>query len=346
MTTFSTTAIKKPIFGRYGLNFTGNSPGRGELRRGKYADTIVNKVRKRKRLERDYAVTSHRRGSWDSEGDSGDSRPNSREKGHGTHIPASAPGWFASFISGIESRPSLPYVLSYYAQLVLNWFMVFLVIYLIWCFFLAIRADVDKASEEAMAEVLAEMAQCTRQYIDNGCSSDRRPPALETICESWDLCMNKDPKSFGRAKISAHTFAQIFNSFVEPISWKAMVNFPSSNAEAITNRVLVQSFVVIILTICLAVNNVAFSAFRSRGHPPPAPQYFQPSAPSQDYQWGPIPQTPRHISGQGMGQGQGFDMYGGVGNTLMSPQHERMQMQGQIMPSQTPQRSPRKTSWH
>jgi len=35
--------------------------------------------------------------------------------------------------------------------------------------------------------------------------------------------MNRDPNSVGRAKISAHTFAQIFNSFIEPISYKAMV---------------------------------------------------------------------------------------------------------------------------
>ncbi|KAI9742746.1 MAG: hypothetical protein M1818_003475 [Claussenomyces sp. TS43310] len=296
---------KKPsMFGKYGDHFAGNSPGRGEMRRGKYGMAIANKVRKRKRLERDYPVSHARRGSYDSEGDSGGSRPSSQGKGE-----KEAPQhWFSSFLDGIASRPSLPYILSHYAQFLLNAFMALVVMFLVYTFFDAIRGDVNKASEEATAAVRTEMAQCAKEYTANLCGGDRRVPAMEHMCNSWEACMNRDPHSVGRAKVSAHTFAEIFNSFVEPISWKAMV------------------FTVIIITVCISVNNVAFSVFRSRGHPPPPPttQYYDPPPQAQDWsQWGPVPQTPRQIAHQ--------DMYGGY---------------PAIMPSQTPGRSPRKASRH
>lgn len=38
--------------------------------------------------------------------------------------------------------------------------------------------------------------------------------------------MNRDPTVVGRAKVSAETFAEIINSFIEPISYKTMVSAP------------------------------------------------------------------------------------------------------------------------
>lgn len=35
--------------------------------------------------------------------------------------------------------------------------------------------------------------------------------------------MNRDPTQVGRARVSAETFAEIINSFIEPISYKTMV---------------------------------------------------------------------------------------------------------------------------
>jgi hypothetical protein len=221
MTSFKHGLPKKPLFGRYGFNFAGNSPGRGEIRRGRHADALVHKVRKRKRVERDYALASGRRGSSeDYDSDSGDTRSHRREE---SSKPPSQ-GWLPSILSFIESKPTLPYILSYYAQLLLNYFLVGFVIYLVWCFFLTVRADVDKASEAAVGAVIAEMAQCAASYAENKCSKDMRVPAMATLCESWEACMNRDPNHVGRARVSAHTFAEIFNSFVEPISWKAMVS--------------------------------------------------------------------------------------------------------------------------
>lgn len=131
----------------------------------------------------------------------------------------------ASVFTYIESHPQLPHILSFYAQLLLNLFLVFSCMYILYSFWSTIVSDVDKRSEEAVTAALADMALCAKNYRDNGCE-DRRAPALEQVCLGWEKCMAKDPKSVGRARVSAHTFAEIFNSFIEPISYKAMVCHP------------------------------------------------------------------------------------------------------------------------
>lgn len=214
---------RRTLFGRYGGNFLGNSPGRGEIRRGKHAETAIQKVRKRKRMERDHTLISGRRGSSDLESDSADTKP----RGSRGHSNSSTPqNWLASVLSFIESKPTLPMTLSYYAQLVLTYFLVGLLIYVVWCVFLTIRADIDKESEAQIGAIRAEMALCANQYVQNRCEPSTRLPALESVCESWEMCMNRDANHLGKARVSAHTFAVIFNSFVEPISYKTMVCHP------------------------------------------------------------------------------------------------------------------------
>ncbi|KAH6674983.1 Di-sulfide bridge nucleocytoplasmic transport domain-containing protein [Halenospora varia] len=304
MTAFTGTSEKKPLFGRYGAGFLGSSPGRVELRRGKYGSAIVHKVRKRKRLERDYALSRTGRGESDSESDSGESRP--RSKGNnGNEKSQDQQSWFSSFLSGIESRPNLPHVLSWYTQLGMNFFLLGIFVFGVWTFWSAVKSDVDKASENARADVIAEMTKCTQEYVANNCGADRRLPALETVCHAWEQCMNRDPNSIGRARVSAHTFAQIFNSFVEPISYKAMI------------------FVVIIVSVCIVANNLAFGMFRNaKPSIPTAQPYFPPPSQPQNFQWGAPPQTPQHNVGYDSWNGQTFQS---------------------IMPSQTPsRRSPSK----
>lgn len=46
---------------------------------------------------------------------------------------------------------------------------------------------------------------------------------MEKACVAWEKCMNRDPTVVGRARVSAETFAEIINSFIEPISYKTMV---------------------------------------------------------------------------------------------------------------------------
>jgi hypothetical protein len=131
-------------------------------------------------------------------------------------------GWIAGLFTFIHTYPDAPSIIAKYLQVFFNAVILGGCLYMFWSFYATIRADVDRASEDAMAEVLAEMAACSRNYIENRCAADTRLPALETVCSNWELCMNRDPKAVKRARLSAHTFAEIFNSFVEPISLKTM----------------------------------------------------------------------------------------------------------------------------
>jgi len=74
------------------------------------------------------------------------------------------------------------------------------------------------------AELLQEIAECTNLYLTNRCDPSLRVPAMEAACRAWELCMNRDPTVIGRIDVVAETFAGVINSFVDPISWKTMVN--------------------------------------------------------------------------------------------------------------------------
>ena len=133
-------------------------------------------------------------------------------------------GLLSALFTFIERHPSVPHILSFYAQFLLNLFLVFMFISILWSFWQTIRADVDKRADDAIAEAMAELAACAHQYRENRCEPGARVPAMQTVCEGWERCMGRDPRRVGRARVSAHTFAEIFNGFVEPISWKAMVS--------------------------------------------------------------------------------------------------------------------------
>lgn len=203
--------------------------GRGEIPRNKfYTDIIPRRVHKRRRRDADKQVRLAQQGTnYDSDSDS---RPSSREgissrpgKQKVPTVQVPEIGFIPSVFTFIEKHPNLPHILSYYAQFLLNTFLVFFLMYLVYSFWSTIRSDVDLRSREVATETLAEMAVCAREYKENRCDRSSRVPAMETVCENWEKCMKQDPTKVGRAKVSAYTFAEILNNFVEPISIKTMV---------------------------------------------------------------------------------------------------------------------------
>lgn len=74
-----------------------------------------------------------------------------------------------------------------------------------------------------MLDIMSEISQCSKQYVENRCSPELRVPAMERACLTWETCMKRNPSVVGRAKLSAETFAEIINGFIEPISYKTMV---------------------------------------------------------------------------------------------------------------------------
>ncbi|KAI9750994.1 MAG: hypothetical protein M1835_001297 [Candelina submexicana] len=255
ITEFKGVPIKErtqPHFGRFG----GGSPGRGKVPRGKFSDAIVKKVHKRRRREAEKdQIIGLRRPSDDSESDNPGSGQGNSEQDRAS---VQSTSWFASFLAFIETHPALPHVLSFYAQLLLNIFLVFCFIYIVYSFWATIRGDVDKKSQEVVLEAMLEISVCAKSYVDNKCDHGTRVPAMETVCNNWKSCMDRDPNAVGRARVSAHTFAEIFNSFIEPISYKAMI------------------FSLVLVFGCIAISNMAFSIFRSKANPHPPASYAQP----------------------------------------------------------------------
>ena len=206
---------------------------------GHYSNALARRVHKRRR--RDKALDQRFRRDSEDEDESDNERPSSSEQDqigkqkqqqHQTQQEGSGQQKvsrmsFSEFFALLEAHPHVPSILSWWAQLVVNLSLFSLAVYVVFGFVSAIRAEFDQAAEEVSDGILAEMATCAKSYVDNRCGGNDRLPALETVCENWDRCMNRDPAKVGRAKVSAHTMAIIINSFIDPISWKAIVRFLS-----------------------------------------------------------------------------------------------------------------------
>lgn len=212
------------FYGRFG-----RSPGRGEIpRSNKLSNVLIHRVKKRRRRDRE--LGRHiRRASEDTEYSDDQNRDSGRSSQSQPTGSQQAPPppheipFLSRLFTFLESHPHIPRILSYYAQFAFNLTLAFLALYVILAFLLAIRSDVIKASEDVSADILAEMAVCARNYVENRCTGDKRLPALEVVCDNWERCMNRDPAKVGKAKVSAQTLAEIVNGFIEPISFKAMV---------------------------------------------------------------------------------------------------------------------------
>ncbi len=122
-----------------------------------------------------------------------------------------------------ERHAALPLIVTGYIQALFNLVVVVGVLMAVYWFASAIQQDIDLKSEGFRREVMSEIQSCAREYTTNRCEPSERIPAMQKMCESWKNCMQQDPFTVARGKISAHTLAEIFNSFVEPISYKTMV---------------------------------------------------------------------------------------------------------------------------
>lgn len=239
------------------FNFYGKwapSSGKGEIKRMAPSEALTGRVYK-KRRQGDTFERRLARARRESEGSDGEPpTPQQRRRPHVEEV-----GWMTGLFTFIHKYPDAPAILTKYLQVFFNGAILFGTLFVIWSFWSTIKADVDRASEIAVQDVLAEMAQCAKNYVENRCEPDKRLPALETVCTNWELCMNRDANAVKRASLSAHTFAEIFNSFVEPISLKTM------------------AFTVIVIASALLLNNMMFSHFR-RNHESSHHEFRHPSA--------------------------------------------------------------------
>ncbi|KAK0304924.1 hypothetical protein LTR01_007129 [Friedmanniomyces endolithicus] len=209
------------------------SPGRGEIARSDHTSGTEHRVEKRRKRDPARKPSRKRRHSMSDSGDSDNDDRTShhthlsspRKTSHHSHNPPEPAErkqhWLTTLWTFIETHPTVPHILSWYAQLAFNIFLLSCFAYAIASAWRAFTTDIDHAAHSVTLEIMAEMASCAREYTANRCA-EGRVPAMETVCENWRGCMERDPLKVGRAKVSARTFAEVFNSFMEPISYKAM----------------------------------------------------------------------------------------------------------------------------
>ncbi|KAL1917791.1 uncharacterized protein VTP21DRAFT_3625 [Calcarisporiella thermophila] len=189
--------------------------------RAPIATNAIRKVRRRRELNGNRLhKIARRENETDSESENEHPEKDSKQR--------SSDMWGPSASIGNDKRPNyqdIPLIVSGYLQLFFNIFLIAVLLYLVTQFIQSVQRDVDLRVEEYSAEILQEMSQCSKNYLENRCSPETRVPAMEKACRAWESCMNRDPKVIGRAKVSAETFAEIINSFIEPISYKTMLFF-------------------------------------------------------------------------------------------------------------------------
>jgi hypothetical protein len=324
---------KESMWGRVKKTF--NSPGRGEIPRGEVLQNKDHRVRKQRSKENQYAsrqlaLQSYSRSGSDAEDDDSEMTINlprtiSPRKRSGKHNPPGdsqeaqqkqqqppppkEPGLVSSLFTFIGAHPTVPHILSFYAQLMFNLFLLSACAYMIYSFWTAIQGDIDKKAWEASADIFGEIRKAKEGFYENGCDDTPLKPMLKLHCEHFAKVMAQDPMKIARAKVSAHTFAEIFNSFIEPISYKAML------------------FTAMMIFGCFAVSNFAFGVLRNKAmeqqhhqHPWGAPYNFQ----------APPPTPQRTFSGLADGVYQGTPWHGGP--TLEPAPNQRYELDGQGSP--------------
>ena len=196
--------------------FTGSPSPAKEDSRKPYSKKAEHRIMKRRTKQ---SKTTNR-DDYDSDNEQSVSR-----NGHAVKEPL--PLGFTAKIPGVlawvEAHPNLPAVLSYYMQFTVNAALGFGFLWLVYLSYAAVMNDIARETDNFKRQILHEITLCANSFQQNRCERNTRAPALEKLCNEWDLCMQQDVMKKAGARVGARTFAMIFNAFVDEFSWKSMV---------------------------------------------------------------------------------------------------------------------------
>ncbi|GAC96540.1 hypothetical protein PHSY_004120 [Pseudozyma hubeiensis SY62] len=145
-----------------------------------------------------------------------------------------------------------PELLLGYAQFIFNATILWAFLYLLYNFVRMVQKDVAEKVRSYEMDTLSEITACAAAYTANRCGTELQAPALANACKNWERCSARDPAVVGTARVTAETFAEILNGFVDSVSWKTMF------------------FTLVCFSIVVGATNSFLSFFRiksrSRGH--------------------------------------------------------------------------------
>lgn len=226
--TITPTKIDKASrYGKAAFPSKKHTPGRGEIRAHHSREFAVGDVvrkRKRQNLDRDVGSVARRvQQEWEDSGiDSDASFVASRRSRKSRLDRQQQRGIIGSAFHMLDQYPDAPDYIYKWIQLMVNFSIVFVFLYIGWSVVDTVRSDIRNANEAARLELMSKMTECQTQYTMNECSKKDRP-ALRMMCEEWYDCMMQNPEAIMRVKVTAKQIAEIINEFSETMNLKAWV---------------------------------------------------------------------------------------------------------------------------
>lgn len=116
-----------------------------------------------------------------------------------------------------HSHVAKAYVFSTYLQLLFNTAVWSLGLYVIGCGLRTFWDDVDKVADQQYWKRRQEISSCAQNYFKNECAAHTRRPALDELCNQWQIGMSMDPHGGSRLAACAQVFANTINHFFDSI---------------------------------------------------------------------------------------------------------------------------------
>lgn len=212
---------------------TRRSPGKGEIPNTRTMFGTRDKIRKRKRRHDDKDISGYRlpykySNEWEEseDPDSDDStyEPNERPRSR-SYAKAQKKGWFTNFLSTVSDHPTAPHVLGYWLTLAFNASVLGFSLWILYNIFAAFRHEMSLIGLDVSSDLLDKIAKCQHQFYDNRCDPrDQRLPALNELCDKWEICMNQNPNVDYHVRYGAKNLVEIANTIFESMHWKTMVS--------------------------------------------------------------------------------------------------------------------------
>lgn len=226
--TLSPTRISKSSRYAKTLFAKKHAAGKGEIRNRESGKAGLLRKRKRHNLDKDVGSVVR---YMLPESDMSESEPDMPVASHNgrpkrkTSGQVQKRGVIGSMFHMLDEHPNAPDNLHRWIQLVLNLLIISTVIGVGYTIVSTIRSDIFNANEAARLELQSKMAECQKQYLENGCAKNDRPPILAQYCNDWNDCMMQNPDAIMRVKVTAKQIAEIINEFSEAMNFKAWVSF-------------------------------------------------------------------------------------------------------------------------
>jgi len=123
------------------------------------------------------------------------------------------------------TNPDLPQLIHGYFLLFFSILIFSIIGVVILNLYLTIRKDLKNKAARHSSEILQQILECSNQYNINHCHPKERVPAMQKICNEWELCMNRSPDDVIMSEVGPETIAETLNQFVKPLEIKTVVIF-------------------------------------------------------------------------------------------------------------------------